>query len=473
MIEQIKVKEIRFNAFEMRTRFPFKYGIASMTELPHLFVTVMVETSAGAVQGIASEGLPPKWFTKNPSTTFAEDLPAFGAIINHAADTALSMDAMPSYFALWRDLYREQESWAQQTGHPPLHAHLGTSLMERAILDALCRQARKPLHELVRKNALGLNFGEIRKELNGLAPRDVFTKAPADFLMCRHTVGLGDSLDEEDEGDAPADGLPFTLMECIRHYGLSYFKIKLCGDQSIDLPRLRRIAKVLDDGIPNDTYYITLDGNEQFKSIAAFRENWQELVSDPALARFFSGLIMVEQPLHRDIALAETVKEALAEWGDRPKIIIDESDASLESLPTALALGYSGTSHKNCKGIVKGLVNAALLSRRNNSILSGEDLSNVGPIALLQDLALMGLLGIGHVERNGHHYFKGLSMYPKSVQDRVLAAHGDLYSKHEGGFPSLRIDSGRLAVGSVNTSGFGYGIEFDPSEFDAPGSWFS
>ena len=182
---------------------------------------------------------------------------------------------------------------------------------------------------------------------------------------------------------------------------------------------------------------------------------------------------MVEQPLHRDIALKETVKEALAEWRDRPKIIIDESDASLESLPTALALGYSGTSHKNCKGIVKGLVNAALLSRRNNSILSGEDLSNVGPIALLQDLALMGLLGIGHVERNGHHYFKGLSMYPESVQDRVLAANGDLYSKHEVGFPSLRIDSGRLAIGSVNTSGFGYGIEFDPSEFDTPGSWFS
>ena len=72
MIEQIKVKEIRFNAFEMRTRFPFKYGIASMTELPHLFVTVMVETSAGAAQGIASEGLAPKWFTKNPSTTFAD-----------------------------------------------------------------------------------------------------------------------------------------------------------------------------------------------------------------------------------------------------------------------------------------------------------------------------------------------------------------------------------------------------------------
>lgn len=473
MLENLKVKEIRFNALEMRTRFPFKYGIASMTVLPHLFVTVMVETSAGAVQGIASEGLVPKWFTKNPATRYEEDLPAFGKVINHAAGTVLSMDAMPSFFDLWRDLYREQALWAQKTGHPALLAHLGTSLIERAVLDALCRVAKKPLHELVRKNALGLTFGDVHTELKGLAPKDVFAKPPADFLLCRHTVGLGDPLDEEDEGESPADGLPFRLTECVRRYGIRYFKVKLCGDQSTDLPRLRRIAKVLDECIPDETYSLTLDGNEQFRSMAAFRENWTELVSDPALARFFSGLLMVEQPLHRSIALDETVKTALLEWGDKPKIIIDESDASLESLPTALALGYSGTSHKNCKGIVKGLVNAALLSSRNNSVLSGEDLSNVGPIALLQDLALMSLLGIGHVERNGHHYFAGLSMYPESVQDRVLAAHGDLYSKHEGGFPSLRIDSGRLAVGSVNTSGFGYGIDFDPSEFDAPGSWFS
>jgi hypothetical protein len=290
--------------------------------------------------------------------------------------------------------------------------------------------------------------------------------------MCRHTVGLGDPLDETDEADPPADGLPFKLTECVRHYGLRYFKVKLCGDQAIDLPRMRRIAKVLDDAIPNHHYYLTLDGNEQFKTIDAFRQNWDELVADPALTRFFSGLLMVEQPLHRSIALDETVKAAFQEWPHSPKIIIDESDASLDSLPTALALGYAGTSHKNCKGIVKGLVNAALLSTRKDAVLTGEDLTNVGPIALLQDLALMSLLGVGHVERNGHHYFAGLSMYPESLQESVLQQHGDLYTQHEGNFPSLRIESGRLALGSVNAAGFGYGIEFDPSAFDTPGDWF-
>jgi len=43
----------------------------------------------------------------------------------------------------------------------------------------------------------------------------------------------------------------------------------------------------------------------------------------------------------------------------------------------------------------------------NEVVLTGEDLCNLGPVAFLQDLAMMALLGIEHVERNGHHYFAG------------------------------------------------------------------
>ena len=47
--------------------------------------------------------------------------------------------------------------------------------------------------------------------------------------------------------------------------------------------------------------------------------------------------------------------------------------------------------------------------------MSGEDLANVGPVALLNDLTVMSSLGVNHVERNGHHYFSGLSMYDKDL----------------------------------------------------------
>ncbi len=161
----------------------------------------------------------------------------------------------------------------------------------------------------------------------------------------------------------------------------------------------------------------------------------------------------------------------LRTWKDGPGMIIDESDGSLDDLPRALELGYRGTSHKNCKGIVKGIANAALLKQMPGSILSGEDLGNVGPVALLQDLAVMALLGITHVERNGHHYFRGLSMHPTAVQEAVLEKHSDLYSRHAGGFPALQITAGALDLHSVNAAPFGCGIDLDMAAYEPLDAW--
>ena len=88
--------------------------------------------------------------------------------------------------------------------------------------------------------------------------------------------------------------------------------------------------------------------------------------------------------------------------------------------------------------------------------MSGEDLCNLGPVALLQDLAVVATLGIPHVERNGHHYFRGLSMYPVTRQKEVLAWHSDLYRWHEQDFAALAIREGEIQVGSVVEAPFGY-----------------
>ena len=140
-------------------------------------------------------------------------------------------------------------------------------------------------------------------------------------------------------------------------------------------------------------------------------------------------------------------------------MIIDESDGALGDLARALELGYAGTSHKNCKGIMKGIVNACLLAKRRResrcSLLTGEDLCNLGPLALLQDLAMMALLGIEHVERNGHHYYRGLSMFPPDWQKAVLATHGDLYARHAEDLVGLAIKDGKLRLSSANAAPFG------------------
>jgi hypothetical protein len=151
-------------------------------------------------------------------------------------------------------------------------------------------------------------------------------------------------------------------------------------------------------------------------------------------------------------------------------MIIDESDGELESAAHALELGYAGTSHKNCKGIVKGIANAGLLEKLRQqgerAVLTGEDLCNLGPVALLQDLAMMALLGIEHVERNGHHYYRGLGLWPADWQEAALLAHGDLYTADDHGFVRLDIRSGRINLGSINQAPFGVAHQFDPSQFE-------
>ena len=165
----------------------------------------------------------------------------------------------------------------------------------------------------------------------------------------------------------------------------------------------------------------------------------------------------------------ESLKSEFDQWPDRPAVIIDESDATIESLPQALAIGYAGTSHKNCKGIFKGIANACLLDhhRRNGTqtVMSGEDLCNVGPVAVIQDLAVMATLGIESVERNGHHYMAGLSQFPERTREQVLNAHDGLYKTSEIGWPTLAICNGEIDLASVNTQHFGTGFELDLSVF--------
>lgn len=461
------IDAFQFHVLPMRTRFPFKYGIASMSALPHLFVTVDLIVDGKPVRGLASEGLPPKWFTKNPDTLFEVDLAEMLAVIQNASRIGrLAAEKPTAFFTWWRDLYAEQERWSQVKEVPPLLANLGVSLIERAVLDGLCKALGRPLHEVLRTDALGIDLGEVREELRGMHLSDVIASQPLTRVHARHTVGLGDALTSAD--GSLDDGLPYTLEESIRAYGLRYFKIKVCGKLEMDLPRLREITRVITSSCP-DGFHSTLDGNEQFYDLASFCDFYEALRSDAALEPLFRSVLLIEQPLHRSKALTADVRSG-------PGMIIDESDGSLKDLPLALNLGYRGTSHKNCKGIVKGLANAALLKKRAASIpggpvLSGEDLAGMGPVAMLQDLSLMTLLGITHVERNGHHYFRGLSMYPPQTQEAALQAHAGFYHRHPEGFPTIRIENGVLDTRSINAAPFGCGLTMDVTAFEPLNAW--
>ena len=462
----LNIDSVSFRTRWMRTRFPFRYGIASMTELPHVFVVVRGSVDGTACAGLASEGLPPKWFTKDPDTRFEQDLPAMVRVIRHAAGLVAG-SVHDSVFAFWQRLHSEQADWAGRQGLAPLLAHLGTSLVERAAIDAFCRGSSTTFARAVHGNLLGVELGAVHPELAGSRPAD-WLPAPLPSVIARHTVGLGDPLLREEIAaeERVADGLPHALADAAAAYGLTHFKIKVSGRLEADIPRLHAVAEVLETSSPG--FRFTLDGNEQYGDVATFREHWEAYRAEPALRSLFDGdrLLFVEQPLHRDAALSDGVGEALAPWPEAPPMIIDESDGEPASLRRALELGYRGTSHKNCKGVIKGLANRCLIEwyRRTRPeagpwVMSGEDLANVGPVALLNDLTAMAVLGIGDVERNGHHYFAGLGMFPRALQATMCRAHPDLYAMRPEGYASLQIAAGRLSTRSVLGSPFGHGLD--------------
>ena len=467
----LRVLHVDLRVHPMRTRFPFRYGIASMSAVPHLFVKAEVEIDGKAVTGLSSEGLPPKWFTKNPQSSMEQDLAEMIAVIQHAVKLSLACnDHARTLMQFWERLRREQGAWAETHRHPPLLWNLGVSLVERAVVDALCKWSSLPLHQLVKTDLLGLDWDT--------HPRDFLPEAPLSSVQARHTVGLADPIRVSDipEGERLSDGLPQALEECIPAYGLRYFKIKIGSGIESELPRLITIIETLEYLCKSD-WQVTLDGNEFFQDMETFRSYFETLQKTPALRPLLDRTLWVEQPVHRSQALDDSVGKALHDWKDAPTLIIDESDGASGDATRALALGYAGVSHKNCKGILKGLRNALcihqhrLANAEKNLVISGEDLVNVGPVALLQDLAMQALLGVSHVERNGHHYFRGLSMYPAEIGRVTAQAHPDLYTIGEDGVPKLKIQEGAISLQSVNTAPFGCGAEIDVSIFPTLKEW--
>jgi L-alanine-DL-glutamate epimerase-like enolase superfamily enzyme len=465
----------------LHNRLPFRYGITTMTAVPHIFLRVLLEVDGREQWGIAADSLAPKWFTKDPQSSFRDEIDDMLAVIRISCDYAQEVGEQETVFDLWQAVYQKQKAWAATTPHPPLLWGFGVSLVERALIDAFCRAEGLSFGDALRSDRLGLRLDAIHSELVGLSPAQLLPSQPLERVIVRHTIGLIDPLtdDEIAPADRQNDGLPHSLAANIDAYGLTHFKLKIGGDVVADRARLSRIAQLLDErGID---YAFTLDGNEQYRSVADFRVLWEGLTADSSLASFLARLLFVEQPLHRDVALSKETATTLLAWDGRPPLIIDESDATLDSARIALASGYVGTSHKNCKGIFKGIANACLIQHRQKAapgqqfILSCEDLSNVGPVALLQDLAVVASLGIGHAERNGHHYFAGLSHLPAETQTAMLAAHGDLYRPHatpdSRRLPTLAVRDGQVNVASVVAAPFGLAADFDPTVFPEASEW--
>jgi hypothetical protein len=438
---------------------PFRFGVVTLRDAPQCFVRVRIELADGRSQwGAAAELLAPKWFDKNLTLSNEDNFDQLRLSLKLAADAYTQSRTPRSAFGHFAAHYDEQIVTGATRGLNPLIVNFGPAQIDRAILDALGLIAGQSFYDLMRHNLAGIDPALLPKHLSDLAGFDIagFLAAlvPGRSIAARHTVGLLDVISGHPQ--QVGDGLPESLEEVVAAYGHTFFKLKVGGDPQADLQRLTEIAEVLDRiTVP---YFVSLDGNEQYDDIDAMLGLWHQVHAAPQLKRLVSSTLFIEQPITRAHALDRDIS-ALSRV--KP-VIIDESDDSLGTFPHAKALGYLGVSSKCCKGLYKSIFNAARCAMWNAEVgdasyfITGEDLTTQAGLAVQQDLALVNLIGLRHVERNGHHYVNGMASLPEAEQQAFLTAHPDLYERSRGAV-RLKIRDGLLDIGSLAGPGFAAG----------------
>lgn len=457
----MKVRVDAVDRFErdFRLRLPFRFGVITVTHGTQAIVRVRIGLEDGRTsEGVAAEALAAKWFEKSPQFTDAQNLDQ----LRQALALAIGLyceQGLQSPFGHYAGAYRRQIERGGALGLNPLVASYGPALLDRAILDALGKATGQSFAQMIAANVPGIEATDLTPDIEaGHLKAFLSGLRPAPTIDVRHTVGLVDPLTAADRptSERVNDGLPETLEEVVSHYGGRYYKLKVGGDIKADLDRLTKIASVLDRGAGD--YRCTFDGNEQYDDVDGIVELWRKVEEAPALARMVKSTLFIEQPIKRQAALSRPVT-ALAKY--RP-VIIDESDGELSTFPQALKLGYAGVSTKNCKGFYKSILNATRVAKLGpGHFMSAEDLTTQPGVSVQQDLALVSLLGLTHVERNAHHFIDGMSAAPEIEQQAFLAAHPNLYERQPGRPVRLRARSGKLDLSSLGCPGFAVGADMD------------
>jgi hypothetical protein len=451
---RLRVREVALHERPVTLRLPFRFGVVTLTECPQAFARVRIELADGrSTWGGAAELMAPKWFDKNLALSNDDNFGQLRSVLHRAREAYLgdaSADTAFGHFARHHDAH---QAACAARGYNPLLASYGPALVDRAILDALCRVQGVSFDAAMRGNLAGIDARHAQFTGFDWAGFLGALKGPADTIAARHTVGLVDAITDADVTQPVNDGLPESLQQVVARYGHRHFKLKVGGKVNDDVARLSAIASVL-DRIEGDIV-VSLDGNEQYDSAEGVAELLARMQGLPALQRLWRAIAFIEQPIHRKSALATDVRAIAA---IKP-VIVDESDGELDAFVRAKARGYTGISSKTCKGVYRSLLNTARCAAWNREagapryFMSGEDLTTQAGLAVQQDLALVNLLGVTHVERNGHHYVNGMAALPAAEQQAFLDAHPDLYERSHGAV-RLRIRGGRLAIASLAAPGY-------------------
>ncbi len=222
-------------------------------------------------------------------------------------------------------------------------------------LDAAIHDAFGRLHGISAYDALDRRFLPVMLDKwfgTSAANRHIsefFHDPPLPKVAGWHVISKSDALTRAEERNPITDGLPNSLEGWIEREGVFAFKIKITGtDVRYDVARTvdafraaREVHERLNTGA---RIALEVDANEASPSAEIVVEYLERLRE--ASADAYDALRFIEQPTSRDLAGNRIDMRPIARL--KP-VLIDEALQSLEDLPIATELGWSGVVLKTCK----------------------------------------------------------------------------------------------------------------------------
>ena len=141
---RFSIQKIDFFERPVRLRMPFSFGVVTMTEAPQAFARVKILLEKAEAEGAAAELLAPKWFDKNPALSNEDNFEQLRVSMRQAREAYLSGG--------------ENTAYGHSRPTVGLVENFGPALLDRAVLDALCRAVGISFYEAIRRNVVGLDL---------------------------------------------------------------------------------------------------------------------------------------------------------------------------------------------------------------------------------------------------------------------------------------------------------------------------
>ena len=134
-------------------RLPFRFGVVTLTACPQAFVRATIAFADGRTQaGVAAEMMAPKWFDKNLALSNEDNFDQLRSVLLLGRETYLGDASPATAFGHFARHYDAHLATAGARGFNPLLANYGPALIDRAIVDAVCRASNIDFYTAMRDN---------------------------------------------------------------------------------------------------------------------------------------------------------------------------------------------------------------------------------------------------------------------------------------------------------------------------------